>query len=175
MYSNLETALSCSISREPHPQRCIISIAGGQIHAGRCFYLADLKNQPFHSEKEQSPIGLVNGLPHSTGVLAERYPGQAAIRQMVALRRGLAALAPLQSRQLLKAAVKFLHLPAHRRGLNRQFAGQMSGQVIGNEPFNVAVLGHQLEGFYAKGPSFRRTSTRWLQPWGGGSSGSSPW
>ena len=69
---------------------------------------------------------------------------------MVALCHGLAALVPLYSCQLLKAAVKFHNLPTHRRGLNHHFAGQMSNQVIDNNRLNIAVRGHQLEGFYTK-------------------------
>ena len=73
---------------------------------------------------------------------------------MGALGCGLAALALLRPGQLLEAAVKFLHLPTHLYGLNHHFAGQMSSQMVGNDPFNVAVCGHQLEELYPKGHFF---------------------
>ena len=97
---------------------------------------------------------LVNSLPHPAGVLMQRNPGQVTTYQMVALGCGLAVLALLRSGQLLKAAVKLLHLPTHLHGLNHHFVGQMSCQIIGNELFNADVRGHQLEELYPKGHFF---------------------
>ena len=61
----------------------------------------------------------------------------------------------LRPGQVLEAAVKFLHLPTHLHDLNHHFAGQMSNQVTGNDPSNVAVRGHQLEWVYPKGHFFQ--------------------
>ena len=54
----------------------------------------------------------IHALPHTSGMLAEEYPGEAATLQAVALGPGLAALALLCSGQLLEAPVKRFCLPA---------------------------------------------------------------
>ena len=74
--------------------------------------------------------------------MAERNPSQVATDQVVALCIGVAALALFGPRQLLETAVKFLHLPAHLHGIDDHLPRQMSGQVVGNDPSNVAVRGH---------------------------------
>ena len=98
---------------------------------------------------------LVNDLSHPVGVLTRRHSGQVTTPPVIALGRGLTALALLRLGQLLEAAVKLLHLPAHLHGLNHYFAGQMSSQIADNDSFNVAVCGHQLEELYPKGHSFQ--------------------
>ena len=85
-------------------------------------------------------VGLVNGSSHPAGVLPQRNPGQATIRPVISRGRGLAARALLRPGQLLEAAVKRLHLPAHMHGLNYHFAGQMSSQMYGNEQFNTPFV-----------------------------------
>lgn len=87
-------------------------------------------------------MDLINRLLHLAGMLAERHPSQVATSSVVALRRGLAALVVFRPGQSLQAPVQFLHLPAHLHGLNHHFSGQMRGQVVGNELFNVAVRGY---------------------------------
>ena len=118
---------------------------------------------------------LINRLADSAGMLAERHPCYVAAGQVVALGIGIAALALFGSRQLLEAAMKLLHLPAHLYVIDDRFPRQMRGQVIGNDLLNFAVRGHPLEYFTPKGTSFRRTSTPRLQPCGGGSNVSRPW
>lgn len=96
-------------------------------------------------------VRLLNRLAYSAGMLAERYPSQVAAAQVVALCIGVAALALFGPRQLLETAVKFRHLPAHLPGIDAHLPRQMRRQVGGNDPVTVAVGGHQLEAFYAKG------------------------
>ena len=74
---------------------------------------------------------------------------------MFALGISIAALAFFGPRQLLETVMKLLHLPAHLYCIDDHLPRQMRGQVLGNEPFNVAVRDHQLESFYAKGHFFQ--------------------
>ena len=69
---------------------------------------------------------------------------------MVAIGISIAELALFGLRQLLEAAMKLFHLPAHLYGIDNRFPRQMRSQVIDNETLNFAVRGYQLEEFYAK-------------------------
>ena len=100
-------------------------------------------------------VRLINRLADSAGMLAERYPCHVAAGQVVALGIGIAALALFGLRQLLEAVIKLLLLPAHLYGIDDHFPRQMRGQVIGNNPLNIAFRGHPLKDFYAKGHFFQ--------------------
>lgn len=90
---------------------------------------------------------------------------------MVELGLRLPTLAPLGPGELLKAAVKFFDLPARAgRGFD-QLLGQGEGEIVGHDPFNVAVGGdkleqvhrkrHLLEAYFQPGaPAARRRSYR---------------
>ena len=90
-------------------------------------------------------VGLIDCLGGVAGKLAQRYPSQVTTGEVVALGLRLAALALLRARELLEAAVKSLHLPAHLHGVDDHFPRQVRGQVIGEHPFNAAVCGNQFE------------------------------
>ena len=82
-------------------------------------------------------MSLVYRLPHAPRMLSQRYPRQIAIGQVVTLSAGFAARAFLGARQLFETAMKLFHLPTHPHGINDQLTRDMSGQMIGNDPFNV--------------------------------------
>ena len=58
---------------------------------------------------------------------------------------GFAAMAFFRAREVLEAAVKLLHLPAHVHRVENRFSAQVCRQVVGNDPFNAAACGNPLE------------------------------
>ena len=87
-------------------------------------------------------MSLTDCLGGLAGKLAQRHPGHIATGEVVARGPNLAARALFGARELFKTGVKLLDLPAHLHDIDDPLAGQVCGQVGGNDPFNVAVRGH---------------------------------